>query len=58
MNTSILRGITHLAHQGEVQNDKKTLEENNIGAEATIEMSPRLSGGMEKWNDGLTRIRR
>ena len=49
MNTSIPRGITHFAHQGEVQNDKKTLEENNIGAEATIEMSlPRLSGEMEK----------
>ena len=48
MNTSIPRGITHFAHQGEVQNDKKTLEENNIGADATIETSPRLSGGMEK----------
>ena len=29
-------------------NEKKTIEENNIGAEASIEMSLRLLGGMEK----------
>ena len=32
-------------------NDKKTIEENNIEAETTIEMSLRVSGGMGK--DGL-----
>ena len=42
MKTSIPQGITHLVHQGKVLNDKKTMEENNIGAEATIEMSLRL----------------
>ena len=29
-------------------NEKKTIEENNIGAEATLEVSLRLVGGMEK----------
>ena len=48
MKTSTLRGITYLVHQGKVLNDKKTIEENNIGAEAPIEMSLRLFGGMEK----------
>ena len=48
MKTSTLRGITYLVHQGKVLNDKKTIEENNIGAEVTIEMSLRLLGGMEK----------
>ena len=48
MKTSILQGITYLVHQEKVVNDKKTIEENNIGAEATIEMSLRLLGGMEE----------
>ena len=48
MKTSIPRGLTIFTHQGKVLNDKKTREENNIGAEATIEMSLRLLGGMEK----------
>ena len=34
--------------QGKVLNDKKTIAENNIGADASIEMSLRISGGMEK----------
>ena len=29
-------------------NEKKTIEENNIGAETTIEMSLRLLGGMDE----------
>ena len=37
-----------LVHQRKVLNDKKTIEENNIGAEAAIEMSLRLLGGMKK----------
>ena len=40
--------MTYLVHQGKVLNDKKTTKENNIGAEATIEMSLRIFGGMEK----------
>ena len=48
MKTSIPRGITYLTHQGKKLNDKKTTKENNIGAEAAIEMSLRLLGGMEK----------
>ena len=43
----IPRDMTYLAHQGKVMNEKKTIEENNIGAEATLEMSLRLLG-MEK----------
>ena len=46
--SSIPRGMTDLAHQGKVMNEKKTIEENNIGAETTMEMSLRLLGGMEK----------
>ena len=46
--TSIPRGMTYLAHQGKVLNDKNTTEENNMGAEATIEMSLSILGGMEK----------
>ena len=42
------RGITYITHQGKVLNDKKTMEESDIEAETTIEMSLRLLGGMEK----------
>ena len=31
----------YLVHQGKVMNEKKTIEENNIGTETTIEMSLR-----------------
>ena len=48
MKTSIPRGTTYSVHQGKVPNDEKTIEENNIGAEATIEMSLRLFGEMEE----------
>ena len=46
--SSILRGMTYLAHQGKVMNEKKTIEENNVGAETTIEMFLRLLGGMDE----------
>ena len=48
VGTAIPRGITYLTHQGKVLNDKKTIEESDIEAETTIEMSLRLLGGMEK----------
>ena len=44
----IPRDMTYLAHKGKVMSEKKTIEENNIEAEATLEMSLRLMGGMEK----------
>ena len=34
--------MAYLVHQGKVLNDKKTIEENNIGTEATIEMCLRI----------------
>ena len=34
--------------KNEILNDKKTIEESNVEAETTIEMSLRLLGGMEK----------
>ena len=37
----IPRDMTYLAHKGKVMIEKKTIEENNIEAEATLEMSPR-----------------
>ena len=37
-----------LVHQRKVMNEKKTMEENNVGAETTIEMSLRLLGGMDE----------
>ena len=40
--------MTYLVHHGKVLNEKRTIEENNIGTELTIEMSLRLLGGMEK----------
>ena len=40
--------MTYLVHQGKVMNEKKTIEENNIGTETTIVMSLRLLGGTEK----------
>ena len=48
--SSIPRGMTYLVlvHQGKVMNEKKTKEENSIGAEPTIEMSLRLLGGMDE----------
>ena len=45
--SSIPRGMRHLVHHGEVMNDKKTIEENNIGTETTIEMS--LWDCWEEW---------
>ena len=44
----IPRDLTYLVHKGKVMIEKKTIEENNIEAEATLEMSLRLLGGMEK----------
>ena len=46
--SSIPRDMTYFVHQGKVMNEKKTIEENNIGTEATLEMSLRLLGRMEK----------
>ena len=44
--SSIPGGRMYLVHQGKVMNEKKAIEENNIGAETKIEMSLRLMGGM------------
>ena len=44
----IPRDMTYLVHKGKVMREKKTKEENDIEAEATLEMSLRLLGGMEK----------
>ena len=46
--SSIPRRMTYFVHQGKVMKDEKTIEENNIGAETTIDMSLRLLGGMEE----------
>ena len=43
----IPRDMTYLVHKGKVMSEKKTIEEHNIEAEATLEMSLRLLGGME-----------
>ena len=40
--------MTYLVHKGKVMSEKKTRKENNIQAAATIEMSLRLLGGMER----------
>ena len=40
--------MTYLVHHVKVMNGEKTVEENNIGTETTIEMSLRLLRGMEK----------
>ena len=44
----IPRDMTYFVHKGKVMSEKKTMEENNIEAEATHEMSLRLLGGAEK----------
>ena len=46
--SSIPRDMTYLVHKGKMMSEKQTIKENNIEAEATIEMSLRLLGGMEK----------
>ena len=46
--SSIPRDMTHLVHKGKMMSEKKTIKENNIEAEATIEMSLRFLGGVEK----------
>ena len=40
----IPRDMTYLVHKGKMLSEKKTIKENNIEAEATIEMSLRLLG--------------
>ena len=47
MRTAIPQGKTYLTHQGNVLDDKKTIEESNIETETTIEMSLRLL--VEEW---------
>ena len=46
--TFIPRDVMYFANQWKMLNDKQTIEENNIEAETTIEMSLRVLGGMEK----------
>ena len=46
--SSIPRDMIYLVHKGKMMSEKKTIKENNIEAEATIEMSLRLLGGMDK----------
>ena len=48
MRTAIPREITHLTHQGKMLKNNKKIEENNIEAESTIEMSLRVLGGMDE----------
>ena len=43
----IPRDMTYFVHKGKVISEKNTTEENDIEAEATLEMSLRLMGGME-----------
>ena len=55
---AIPRDMTYLLNQGKVLNEKKTIEENNIGIDTTVVMSLRLLGGVEKNDtDGHTRNR-
>ena len=44
----IPQDMTFLVHKGKAMTEKKTIEENNIEAEATLEMSLRLLEGVEK----------
>ena len=44
----IPRDMTYLVRKGKVMIEKKTIEENNIEAEATLELSLRLLGGTEE----------
>ena len=46
--SAILRSMTYFVHHGKVLNDWRTIDENNIWTETTIEMSLRLLGRMEK----------
>ena len=46
--TLIPRDQLYLLNEGKVLSDKKTVEEINIKAGATIEMSLRIMGGMKK----------
>ena len=46
--TLIPRDKLYLVNQGKVLNHTKTIEESNIEARATIEMSQRIMGGMKK----------
>ena len=45
--TAIPRDMTRLTHKGKAINGKKSMKDNNIDANETIEMSMRLLGGME-----------
>ena len=45
--SSIPRDMIRLVHEGKMPSEKKSMKKHNIKAEATIEMSLRLLGGME-----------
>ena len=46
--TAIPRDMMYFVNQGKVLNEKKTIEENNIGIDTTVVKSLRLLGEMEK----------
>ena len=46
--SSIPRDMTYLVDRGKLMSENKTIKENYIGTEVTLEMSLRLLGGMEK----------
>ena len=46
--SAIPQGVTYLVHHGKALNEKRAIEEKNIGTEATLEMSLRLLGGTDK----------
>ena len=45
--SSIPRDMIRMVHKGKMLSEKKTMKDNNIEVQATIEMSLRLLGGME-----------
>ena len=45
--TAIPRDMTRLTHKGKDINEKKSMKDNNIDTNETIEMSMRLLGGIE-----------
>ena len=46
--TKIPKALQHLSNQGKILNERKSIQENNIVKETTLEMTLKLQGGMKE----------
>ena len=48
MDNPVPKALEHFSNQGKILNERKSIQENNIMKEATLEMTLKLQGGMKE----------